>query len=153
MNLTPTEAPRRHTTWHSRPVRASRAKASRMVAGSAVASCRVSLAPALEMSCTRQCRTANPPSSVIHAGCFIDLRVSRFLVAAIILLLLAHCSTARTLMEGSSVRRTAGVAREQDRPDCGMDASRYEIMGNECRRAWRSLAESNRSLHRERVAS
>jgi hypothetical protein len=53
-----------------------------MVDGNAAASSSVILAPALEMFCTMQCRAANPPSSVIHAGCLSDLRVSRFLDSA-----------------------------------------------------------------------
>ena len=79
-NLMPADLPRRQTTWQLRPVRASREKAIRITPGSWLASSSsVIFAPELEMSWTRQCRAANPPSSVIQACRDSNLRAARFL--------------------------------------------------------------------------
>src|SRR5580704_1295988 len=83
MNFRPAERPRRHTTWHLCPVRASRENASRNVPGRFAASSSEILAPEVEMSCTTHWRAAKPPSSVIHADCPNSLRASRFFAAGI----------------------------------------------------------------------
>jgi len=73
--------PRRQTTSHGRPVRASRENASRSFAGSVLGSSMVSLAPEDDRSRTTQGRAAKPPSSVIQPAWCSDLRASRFLVS------------------------------------------------------------------------
>ena len=67
-------------TWQGRPVRASRENANRNVAGRALGSSTLILAPEADISCTTHCRAANPPSRVIHPGWVSALRASRFLV-------------------------------------------------------------------------
>src|SRR3979409_1296656 len=79
----PTELPRRQTTSQFRPVLASRANASRNLAGSMLGSSIVILAPVEDISRTTHWRAAKPPSRVIHPGCCSDLRASRFFVTAI----------------------------------------------------------------------
>jgi hypothetical protein len=80
----PTDFPRRQTTSQFRPVLASRANASRNLAGSMLGSSIVILAPVVDISCTTHFRAAKPPSRVIHPGWCSDLRASRFLVIAAI---------------------------------------------------------------------
>jgi len=76
----PADLPRRQTTWQLRPVRASRENAIRITPGSWLASSSIVIfAPEVEMSWTRQCRAANPPSRVIQACCDSNLRAARFL--------------------------------------------------------------------------
>lgn len=62
--LTPTVLPRRQTTSQFRPVRASRANASRSFAGNTLGSSTVILEPVPDKSCTTHRRAAKPPSKV-----------------------------------------------------------------------------------------
>jgi hypothetical protein len=52
-NLTPKEWPRRQTTWHGRPLLASRERASRTRPDNTLESATVSLAPVDDISFTR----------------------------------------------------------------------------------------------------
>src|ERR1700732_5338164 len=89
-NLMPKDFPRRQTTSQARPVLASRANASRNLAGKVLGSSIVILAPVEDISRTMHRRAAKPPSRVIHPGRCSDLRASRFFVAAIPLLPALH---------------------------------------------------------------
>src|ERR1700694_2390081 len=89
-NLMPKDFPRRQTTSQARPVLASRANASRNLAGKVLGSSIVILAPVEDISRTTHRRAAKPPSRVIHPGRCSDLRASRFFVAAIPLLPALH---------------------------------------------------------------
>src|ERR1700676_68934 len=111
----PTDIPRRQTTSQFRPVRASRVSASRNLAGSALGSSIVILAPVLDISCTRHWRAAKPPSKVIHPGCCRDLRDSRFVVMAALIFFVfialgASWVTEHTLKSVASPRGSGMVA-------------------------------------------
>src|SRR5579859_4356969 len=80
-NLTPKERPRRQTTWHLRPLLASRENASRTLPESTLESETVSFAPVADRSCTTHSRAAKPPSRVTQPVCCTDLRTSRLVGA------------------------------------------------------------------------
>src|SRR5712671_6563896 len=65
-----------------RPVRASRANASRKLAGNRMPSSVVTFAPVADKSSTMHWRVAKPPSKVIHPGWRSDLRGSRCFISA-----------------------------------------------------------------------
>src|SRR5258705_3972361 len=80
-NLTPAVWPRRQTTAQLRPVLASRANASRKLAGNTMGSSVVTFAPVADKSSTMHWRVAKPPSKVIHPGWRSDLRGSRCFIS------------------------------------------------------------------------
>jgi hypothetical protein len=110
-NLMPKDFPRRQTTSQARPVLASRANASRNLAGKVLGSSIVILAPVEDISRTMHRRAAKPPSRVIHPGRCSDLRASRFFVAAIPLLPALHPliqGTLETVETSQEIRAVGG---------------------------------------------